>query len=153
VGRGERGWERAKDEWTLGDRSCEVPGMTAGGQARATESLAFPKTPEPLRTTLLESSTPTSSSPTSHPLYSATTTFYNMYPSQVLRMQPSRAFFNPAPVSRIPLPQDHTIGFRLVLTPVCRRRLTAVCITVTSWSHESMIRVGAWRVLEEGLSY
>lgn len=37
-------------EETLGDRSCEVPGTTAGGQARAIERFAFSQSPEePLR--------------------------------------------------------------------------------------------------------
>lgn len=39
---GERGEGRAKvQDETLGDRSCEEPGVTAGGQARATEHRCF----------------------------------------------------------------------------------------------------------------
>lgn len=117
-------------------RSCSVPGTTAGGQARATERLAFPKTPEQFKEwTFLESCL--SSRPRPVPssyfrslrLLSTPNLPVAMYPTRVLRMQPSRASYTPAPVSdpsSLPRSDGHTISGRLMLTPVCRRRATAV---------------------------
>lgn len=132
---GGEGGRRRAEERTLDDSKLLVPGMTAGGQARATERLAFPKTPEPLRATFLESCSVTSNlhpSPSSASRslrYLSTPTPVAMYPSRVLRMQPSRAFYSPAPVSdayRPPRSYRSYDPFRLMLTCVCRRRLTAV---------------------------
>lgn len=116
---GGEGGRRRAEERTLGDSKLLVPGMTAGGQARATERLAFPKTPEPGRSW---KAAPSPQSSPSHSIFCSPAAFdisqlptpVAMYPSRVLRMQPTRAFYSPTPVSdvyRRPRSDGHTIRF------------------------------------------